>query len=690
LSYKLGIDVGGTFTDFLLVDDEGKSDVYKSLSTPKDPSEGVLHGFQMIAEDKGITVEELLKNVTTIVHGTTITTNAVLTREGAKAGFLTTKGFRDPLILRRGVKKEQYNFHCAPPPNIIPRRMIQVAEERVDCEGKEVTPLNEEDVYRAIKKFKEEGVEAVGVTFLFSFYNPSHEIRAGEILRKEMPGVFVTLSTEVLPQIRLYERCSTVALNAYVGPALSRYLDNVLKRLEKLKFDGVFLVMQSNGGVMSPDIARNFAMNTLLSGPAGAPSAGLFYASAYNTSDIITIDMGGTSFDACLVKGGVPLITTEGEVGGEWLATPKLDIHTIGAGGGSVAWINPGGLLEVGPKSAGADPGPVCYDRGGELPTVTDADLILGYLNPDYFHGGRLKLNVEKARKVLEDKIAKPLKLSVVEAAEGIYRVINSRMSSAVAVVSTRKGFDPREFTLIVAGGAGPIHAAPIAEEMGIPRVIVPRDSSVFCASGMLMCDLKHDYIRTYTRAVEGLDLEPVNRLYSDMIEEGTKLLNDEGIPADRIILSYSMDMRYIGQFSEVEVPFEMDKGRGIDAEKLRSIVDSFHQRHDTLYGYSMPGADVEIINLRASAKGLTDKPKLRKFPYKGTDPSPALKGKRQAFFEGKFMDTQVYDVERLGYGNSINGPALLEQATTTTLVPPGWNIVCDEYGNFELKKLTE
>jgi N-methylhydantoinase A len=397
--------------------------------------------------------------------------------------------------------------------------------------------------------------------------------------------------------------------------------------------------------------------------------------------------MGGTSFEACLIKGGEPQITTEGEVGGEWLATPKLDIHSIGAGGGSIAWINPGGLLEVGPKSAGADPGPVCYDRGGEVPTVTDADLILGYLDPDYFFGGRLRLSLEKAKRALDEKVAKPLKLSVVEAAEGIFRIINHRMSNAVAVVSTRKGFDPREFTLIVAGGAGPIHAAPIAEEMGIPRVIVPRDSSVFCASGMLMCDLKHDFIRTYTHSVDDLDLTTVNQFYSRMIKEGTETLRNEGIAKEKIVLSCSMDIRYIGQFSEVEVSFEMDEKGNIGSEKLRKIVETFHQRHDTLYGYSMPSAGVEIINLRVCARGITDKPKLKELPYKGKDASLALKGKRQAFFEGKFMVTPIYGVERLEHGNVMQGPALLEQSTSTTVVPPGWNVVCDAFGNFELKR---
>ncbi|HPD61457.1 MAG TPA: hydantoinase/oxoprolinase family protein, partial [Thermodesulfobacteriota bacterium] len=332
-------------------------------------------------------------------------------------------------------------------------------------------------------------------------------------------------------------------------------------------------------------------------------------------------------------------------------------------------------------------PGPVCYDRGGEIPTVTDADLILGYLDPDYFFGGRLKLNLEKAIRALDERVAKPLNLSVVEAAEGIFRIINHRMSDAVGVVSTRKGFDPREFTLIVAGGAGPIHGAPIAEQIGIARVIVPRDSSVFCASGMLMCDLKHDFIRTYTHSIEGLDLTTVNQLFSKMIEEGTETLRNEGISKNKIALSCSMDIRYIGQFNEVEVFFAMEENGSIGPEKLRWIVETFHQRHDTLYGYSMPRAGVEIINLRVCARGISEKPHLKALPYKGKDPSLALKGKRQAFFEGKFMDTPIYDIARLEYGNEIQGPALLEQATSTTVVPPGWKATCDTFGNFELKR---
>ena len=687
MPYKLGIDVGGTFTDFLLVDEEGNAAVYKSLTTAKDPSQGVIEGLEAIAESKGNKLEKFLQDLTLIVHGTTITTNAILSRTGAKTGFITTKGFRDALILKRGVKKEQYNFHCSPPPPIVPRYLIQVVEERVNCEGKEVTPLVEADVYQAIDKFKREGVEAVGVTFLFSFLNPSHEIRVGEILKNEMPDAFITLSSEVMPQVRLYERCSTTALNSYVGVVLGQYLGRFQQQLKGLKFDGVLLIMQSNGGVMSPEIAAKFPVNTLLSGPAGGPTAGLSYASPYNTSDIITIDMGGTSFDACLVKGRTPPLSVGGEIGGQWLSTPMLDIHTIGAGGGSIAWVDAGGILQIGPQSAGADPGPVCYDRGGELPTVTDADLLLGYLDPNYFHGGRIKLNLEKATKAIEEKIAQLLNISVIEAAEGIYRLVNSRMSGALAVITTQRGFDPRDFSLITAGGAGPIHATAIAEELGVSRTIIPRHSSVFCAEGMLMCDLRHEYVRTYPRAVEDTDIETLNQLYLEMAEEGTKTLNAEGIASERISISYDMDLRYIGQYSEVTVPFEIGKDGKISRELFNEIVAAFHQRHDLLYGYSLPNAAVEIVNLRVSCRGITDKPEMRKRDYKGEDASSALKGKRQAFFEARFMETLVYDVEKLEFGNKVNGPALLEQATTTVVVPPGWMVTCDEYGNFEVKK---
>ena len=690
MQYRIGIDVGGTFTDFLLVDENGDAQVYKSLTTPEDPSNGLLNGLKMMAENNNFaTTQDFLKNVSIIVHGTTITTNAVLTRTGSKTGFITTKGFRDPLVLRRGVKKHQYDFQVAPPPPIVPRHLIQVVEERVNCEGEIVNPLVEEDVYAAIKELKKNNVEAVGVTFLFSFLNPVHEKRVGEILRKEMPEAYISLSHETIPQVRLYERCSSTALNSYVGVILKKYLEKLQQKLNDFGFKGVLLIMQSNGGVMSPEIAINKPVNTLLSGPAGAPAAGIYYASYFDTKNIITIDMGGTSFDACLIKDSKPPLSMGGEIGGQWLSTPMLDIHTVGAGGGSIAWVDDGGILQVGPQSAGSDPGPVCYDRGGELPTVTDADLYLGYLDPDYFAGGKIKLNLEKATEAIKQKVAEPLDISTLEAAEGIYRLINFKMSSALAVITTQRGFDPRDFTLITAGGAGSIHATSIADNLGITRSIVPRHSSVFCAEGMLMCDLRHEYVRTYPRALEDVDLDVLNELYSHIVKEGIDTLLTEKIEDSRIKVLYNLDIRYIGQYWEISVPFELEKGKSIDRDLLESIVASFHERHNTLFGYALPEAGVEIVNLRVSCVGITDKPEMKELEYAGEDASKALKGKREAYFGGKFVTTSVYDVEKLEYGNTINGPALLEQATTTVVVQPDWSVTCDRYGNFEIKKIS-
>ena len=364
------------------------------------------------------------------------------------------------------------------------RSLTHVVEERVSVEGAVLTPLNESDVRTAARALKKEGVEAIAVSYLWSFRNPSHELRTREILAEEMPGTYVSLSTEILPQIRVYERHSTTALNAYVGPILTRYLSRLDKALAERGFKGSLLIMQSNGGVMSPEVAQRFASNTLLSGPAGAPGAGVFYGATHGFRNVITVDMGGTSFDVALVKDGVPSVTTDGVIGNDRIASPILDIHTIGAGGGSIARVATGGLLEVGPASAGAEPGPACYGRGGTKPTVTDADLVLGYIDSGAFHGGKLKLDTDAATRAIEEHVARPASMNVAKAADGIFQVINANMAAALNVVSVQRGYDPREFVLIVAGGAGPIHAAPIARDLEIPLVLIPRESSVFCAAG--------------------------------------------------------------------------------------------------------------------------------------------------------------------------------------------------------------
>ncbi len=681
--YRIGIDVGGTFTDFLVTDQSGESRIFKSPTTPRDPTEGVFEGLKSAAESYNLDFAQFLGQVETIVHGTTITTNATLTGKGAKTGFITTQGFRDILNMRRGLREHQYDSKSAPPPPLVPRHLIAAVHERIDCDGNVIAPLNEEDVRSAARQFKAENVEAVAISFLWSFINPAHERRAAEIVREEMGDVYLSLSCEVLPQIRLYERHSTTVLNAYSGPPLARYLGSLEAALNKAGFKGVLLIMQSNGGVMSPQMTSRFAVNTLLSGPAAGPIAGIHYGRNHGVDNIISCDLGGTSFDVSLVRNGVPVVSSEGSVGGYRVAVPMLDIHTVGAGGGSIAWVDDGGLLRVGPQSAGADPGPACYGKGGENPTTTDADLILGYLDPNYFHGGKLTLDVAAAERAIKTKVADPLGIDVVAAADGIYRITNALMGAAIGVVSVQRGLDPREFALVVAGGAGPIHASPIAEELGIETILVPRESSVFCAAGMLLSDLKHDYVRTYPVEVSKIDHDRARSLCTEVSHEAMTTLRSEGIPDERITLAFAADLRYLGQFNEVGV--QAFDGGHVDAKAVQQMIQAFHQRHDSLFGYSMPEAPIELINIRLTARGTTEKPRFKEMKGGGSDARHARKGSRRAYFGKGFLEVDVYDGLKMEPGNMITGPAIVEQPTTTIIITAGYDLVCDRYGNYVL-----
>ncbi len=678
MSYRIGIDVGGTFTDFLVIDEYGKSEVFKTLTVPHSPTDGVFEGLKKIAQSKHISQDELLAQVTHIIHGATITTNAVITEKGARTAFITTRGFRDMLMMRRGIKSDnQYDYTVPQLSPLIPRHRTFEVTERVDYQGEELIPLAENEVREIAAFLQTQSIEAVALSYLWSFNNPGHEQRTAQILREELPDAYISISSEIIPQIRVYERNSTTALNAYVGPILARYLSTLQQRLEAGGFAGTLLIMQSNGGVMSPELTSRFAVNTLFSGPAGGPEAGIFYGKLQHIDNLITIDMGGTSFDVALVEKGKPITTTEEEIVGHRVALPTLDIHTIGAGGGSIAYIDKSGLLAVGPQSAGADPGPVCYGRGGSEPTVTDADLLLGYLDPDFFAGGEIKLNVEAARQAMRTKIAEPLNLTVEAAAEGVYWLVNTNMASAVRFVSIERGKDPREFALVVAGGAGPIHAGAIAHELEIPLVIIPRESSVFCAAGMLMSNVKHDYVRTFTRVMSDDTINEANALLSEMATQAQETLLSEGIREQDIVIRASVDMRYIGQFHEVEVGTD---GSLLSAEAL---AQEFHKEHDALFGHSVPGAPVEMINVRIRSEGITSKPTFEMRPDMGSDSKHALKTHRQAYFSGGKYATPVYDGLLLHHGNSVAAPAIIEQPTTTIVVPPGYQMICDQYENY-------
>ncbi|HPD61236.1 MAG TPA: hydantoinase/oxoprolinase family protein, partial [Thermodesulfobacteriota bacterium] len=614
------------------------------------------------------------------------TTNAVLTGKYAKTGLLTTKGHRDWLQTRRGLKPSCYDSKEEPPEPIVPRRLRRVAEERIDCEGKVLVPLNEQEVRAAAEMFRKEKVEAVAVCFLFSFLNPAHEDKAYEILAKELPGVYVSLSSKVLPQIRVYERGSTTVFNAAVGPVLRSYARNLVNRLKQQEFKGFLLIMQSNGGMMSPEVAMDFAVNTLMSGPAAGPMAGIFYGDIHGCKDLITVDMGGTSFDSCMVRNREPEITTELEVAHFKMAAPSIAIETMGAGGGSIAWIDAGGIFRVGPQSAGADPGPACYDMGGTEPTVTDGDVVCGYLNPDYFLAGKKKLYPELSKKVIKEKLADKLGLSAEEAAYGIYRIVNSNMAQGTRLSSVNKGYDPRLCLLINAGGAGPVHACDIAKELEMSLILIPKTSSVFCASGMLISDLRHDFVRVTHMVLlpEYMDVELINARFQEMREEANRVLEREGIPPKARKFTYSADIRYEAQFNEIETPLNL-KNNNFTLNQLPVIHKAFNQRHDTLYGYSLPDHTQELMSLRLTAWGMVDKPTFAESPFMGKDASKAMKGKRQIYYAEKHIKVPIYDGPKMGNGNEVVGPAIIEEPTTTILLTPDWQLTCDRYSNYLL-----
>jgi len=686
MSFKIGIDVGGTFTDFLLAIDDGSSKIYKVLSTPQDPSIGTLNGLKEMASDQHLSLEEFLGQVSVIVHGTTVTTNAVLTYTGAKTALLTTKGLRDTLEMRRGIRERQYDNLYPNVEPLIERYLRLPVEERMDYKGEIVTPLNKDDVEHAINFMSNQGVEAVAVCFMNAFANNQHEEAVGRIIAKKIPDAYVTISNRILPSIRFYDRVSTTVLNSYVGPTLKRYLSALISSLHKANYGGVLLIMQSNGGVISPELAIQRAAVTLLSGPAGGPVAGVEYTAVQGYDDCITVDMGGTSFDASLVKDKTPMVTTSGEINRLRLALPMLNVVTIGAGGGSIGWIDEGGLLKMGPHSAGAKPGPACYDLGGELPTCTDADLVLGYLDTDFFAGGRIPLNLKNSQDAIQTHIAKPLKFDLEEAAAGMYSVINVNMAAAVREVSVKQGFDPRDFPLVVAGGAGPNHACMIALELEIPVMIIPKESSIFCAAGMLRSDLKHDFVSTYVTLFEDADSAAFRKIFEDMEAEGIKLLKSEGIPQNRIEHIYSLDLRYLKQYHEVNVEISSTEIQDFD---LSSISARFHEKHNELFGYSLAEEQtpVELINLRIVCVGQTLKPEFKAEAFSGSDPSGAFKKTRRAFLplQKYFEDINVFDGAKLCFGNRVVGPAIIEQVNTTTFVTPEYNLLVDRYGSYTM-----
>ncbi|MBI5851062.1 MAG: hydantoinase/oxoprolinase family protein [Planctomycetes bacterium] len=684
MKFRIGIDVGGTFTDLFLWAEDGTVGSFKVLSTPEDPSLGVLDGMRVMAEARGMAVVDFARATALIVHGTTVTTNAVLTRGGARTALLTTEGVRDALEMRRGIRERQYDNRFQNVVPLVPRHLRRPVAGRLDFRGEEITPLDLDSVRRAIEDVRKDGVTSVAVCFMHSYANPAHERAATELVRAALPDVFTSVSSDVLPVIRFYDRVSTTVLSAYVGPVLRSYLQNLTARLAGAGFTGVLLIMQSNGGLAVPEITERTPASTLLSGPAGGPRAAAVFAKEQGRDDCILVDMGGTSFDASLVRRGAATLRHDGEIDRLRIALPMLDIVTIGAGGGSIGWIDEGGLLRVGPASAGAKPGPACYGRGGERPTCTDADLVLGYLDPEYFAGGRLRLDVSAARRAIEQHVARPLSLALHEAAAGMYRVINANMANGVREITVKRGLDPREFPLIVAGGAGPLHACMIASELGIPMVIVPAAASTLCATGMLLSDLQHDFVRSVVGPLAEIDARRLREVVAEMTSDGERQLAAEG--AREVEHQLALDLRYLKQYHEVTLPIARELLTRGDWD---GVAKAFHAEHDRLYGYQLAaeGTGLELINVRVRCVGRTRRPELPRLQRGGRDASRVKKGMRSAFVPetGAFADVPVYDGHRLLAGNVIPGPALLERTDTTIFLSGAYLGEVDEAGSVVL-----
>lgn len=682
-TFRVGVDVGGTFTDFLVVGGGVTRLAHKTGSTPSDPAIAVTTGLSEIAGLLALAPAAFLERVELIVHGTTVSTNALLTRRGARSGLLCTTGFRDVLPLRDGTREEPYDNRLPVPVPLVPRYLRIGVAGRIDYEGREVTPLEEGQVVEAAEQFRREAVEAVSVCLLHSPANDDHERRAAEILRQLLPTVDVTVSSELLPLVGVFDRTSTTVLNAYVAPIITRYIESLTSRLEGAGFSGVLLLMQANGGVATPPQYARRAVLSLLSGPAAGPVAGAAVLSPLGMRDCITVDMGGTSFESSVVVDGQGLLMTDGWVDRWRLAFPMVDIHTIGAGGGSVAYVTEGGLLRVGPYSAGADPGPACYGRGGERATVTDADMVLGYVDPATFFGGRMSLDVGAAEKAIRLDVADPLGLDPLEAAAGVFGVVNVNMSAGIREVTLNRGIDPRDLPLVVAGGAGPLHAASIAAEMGIPIVVVPRESSILCASGMLLSDYRHDFVRSRRALFDELDPGDLAGMWQGMVREGRATLLAEGISEAALWFAPALDLRYRRQWYELNVPLDPS---AIETLDLDAIAEAFHRLHELRFGYSTPGGRVELINVRLSAFGRRERPARPDLPRSATRAGQPI-GERPAWSAPvrRMVRTAVHDGSHLGPGARLDGPAIVELSNTTIVVPDEFGLVVDSAGSFVL-----
>lgn len=673
--YAVTVDIGGTFTDLVCLEEEtGEMLNAKVPSTPPDYIDGVIN----VLRKAGITAAQ----ISLFQHGSTIATNAIIQRAECKAGLVTTKGMRDVLEAARAMKPDLFDLSWDPSAPLVPRRNRLTAAERVNYEGKVLLALNEDDVKHAAALFRKRGIEAVAVCFINSFMNPAHEIRAKGIIEKELPGVFVCNSYEILPEIREFERMSTTVANAYLGPLIKRYADELSSRMKGWGYSGDILVTHSGGGVMTLESARNIPARICQSGPAGGVMGAAYLAGLAGYDNIISLDMGGTSADLSLIYKKTPLMNSEWKVEFNIPITfPAIDLKTIGAGGGSIAWVDPGGMLKNGPMSAGASPGPACYDAGGDKPTNTDANLVLGRLNPETFLGGDMVIKEKPALKAIKAQVADFFGMTTHEAAEAILRIANDNMINAIRLISVQRGYDTRDFALLAFGGAGPLHAAELARELHIPRVVVPPYPGLVSAFGILTVDIRHDHLRPILQRGKEIDAEKIRRIYAELTKVSWSTLEKESIDEDKRQLLCSADIRYFGQSAYMTIPAT---GNDIGAQEIGSMISTFEERYQREFGYKMPPevAEIDIVNARVTACGIRPKPKLRKYPSRDGSAQEALKGSRNVYFRecGGFTKTAIYDRARLTSGAKIKGPAIIEQPDSTTILPPDVTATVDPY----------
>ena len=684
--YRLGIDAGGTFTDFILADREGDVRIFKALSTPQDPTQAIRNGLKLIEEETGITARQIVSNADLCINGTTVGLNALIQHKGAKTGLIATRGHEDSIEIRLGHKEDGYRYDPEYPPAtmLVPRYLRRGITERVISTGAVHTPMNEDEVRDACRHFLREGVEAVAISFVWSVLHPAHELRAAEIVREMMPDVRLTVGSHLYPQVREYTRTSTAVVNAYLSPILSRYVEAVDGYFQSLGAKNPVRYFQSNGGLALGSVVSDQSVYAINSGPASAPQAALYIGEPWDLKNIITVDMGGTSFDITLTRDGRANVSKNIDFLRYRIGIPMIQVETLGAGGGSIGWIDSMGLLQMGPQSAGSEPGPACYDQGGEKPTTTDANLVLGYLNPDGLVGGRLPLNTTKAQAAITSGLADPLGLSVEQAAYGMFTIVNNNMVNAIRRVSVERGYDPRDFVLNCAGGATGAHITALAREMGIRRILVSKLASGLCAYGQIISDVKYNYMAPAPVRLEGAAAAArLDTLFHGLETKGVADLARDGFDRDRISIRRSLDMRYVGQVHECTVdidPFPLDEAA---LERLKA---AFHARHEELYTYSEPQSVVEVVNVESAILGQVDRPR-RMVIARGKGADQARSSTRPMIFtaDGTRRETPVYAGAALGAGDSVAGPAVIEEVTTTIVIEPGWTAELHESGVYVL-----